>query len=138
MNSKGELTPDPLFEVGYERFRKVMPMPRTAFLEPVIKVTCRNSLDGDCIAAEIEELIGDESESILIAPRGRKAIGSARVLTRREISSEWNLVGNPHGIDEAPMAGRVGAFAAGTDDPIADLRHFNQIAPARLAEFTMG
>jgi hypothetical protein len=138
VNSNGELTPDPLFEVGYKRLRKVMPMPRAAFLEPVIKVTCGDLLDGDCIAAEIEELVGDESESILIAPRRRKAIGSARVPTRREIGSEWNLVGNPHGIDETPMAGRVGAFAAGTDDPIADLRHFHQIAPARLAEFAVG
>jgi hypothetical protein len=56
VNAKGELALDPLFEIGDEHFRKVMPMAGSALFELVIQMTSRYSRDGDCVAVEVASL----------------------------------------------------------------------------------
>jgi hypothetical protein len=87
VNANGKLARDPLFEVGDERFREVMPMPGSTLLEPVIQTASRYSRDGDRIAAEIVKVVGNKYEAILISARRRVPIGPTRIPPRGKIDS---------------------------------------------------
>jgi len=81
VNANGELALDPMFEIGDECFRKVMPMAGSALLDRVIQMTSRYSRDGDCVVAEVVKVVGNESEPILIGSRRREPIGATCILS---------------------------------------------------------
>jgi hypothetical protein len=83
LNANGELALYPPFEIGDECFREVMPMAGSALLERVIQMTSRYSRYGDCVAAEVVKVVGNESEPILIAACRREPIGATCIFAAR-------------------------------------------------------